>query len=264
MDCARAQVPFDKDDQYLPAPSQSSTSLLTLESHQVETKSKSLSDDCVLSDPPTQSSPKLESTLDEVYAVAVSKAGARHRARHNRRQSTKLLIFEALLGGVHPARSLIDCGSTATLLEHKVFTESRLHAAGITFRHTTTVIKTISGIKEQKSLEILDLPITFQGITRVIPRAMTADLGDAEFQVILGIDSLSQWDARTVYRNRRVEFPDGTHWSDSASISDEDAPELHCVHATEVFDLLKKGGEVIQVYLTEEGEHAEPVPPPPK
>ena len=145
-----------------------------------------------------------------------------------------------------------------------MFTEALLHAAGIAFRHTTMVIKTISGTKEHKSLEVLNVPVTVQGITRTIPRAVTADLGDAAFQVILGIDSLSQWDARTVYRNRRVEFPDDTHWSDRSSVLDDDAPELHCVHATEVFDLLKQGGEVIQVYLTEEGEHPEPIPPPPK
>jgi hypothetical protein len=58
------------------------------------------------------------------------------------------LIFDALVGGIHRTRSLIDGGSTATLLEQSVFTEASLHAAGIDFRHTTMVIKTISGIKE--------------------------------------------------------------------------------------------------------------------
>ena len=166
MDCARANVHFNKNGEYIPAPSLDAISLQTLDPHRLDQKKKSSSDDCALSDPPTQPSLKLIKKVDLVYAAAVSKAQARHRARGSRRPGSKLLIFDALVGGIHRARSLIDCGSTATLLEQSVFTEASLYAAGIEFRHITMVIKTISGVKEHKSLEVLNVPITVQGITR--------------------------------------------------------------------------------------------------
>jgi hypothetical protein len=208
--------------------------------------------------------------LDAAYATSVSKAQARHRARHNRRPGSQLMIFDTTVGSSVQARSLIDCGSSAVLLEKSRFTRNVLESMGASVRRIVSAIKTVHGVTEQESLEVLNLPIMMRGIRKVIPRAVTADLGGAAFDIIIGIDALSAWDAKATYRRRRVEFPGGTNdfWAEEPGgdlSGEEDEPELHCVHATEVFDLMKKGGEILQVFLTSEGEVLdEPLPPPPQ